>query len=79
MGEGWDDNQGMGQEAKRGKGEVMVEGKGQQGKAEIAAALAAQVPVNMEKDGIPIVVAGTVMCNSLKNNDKYGGRPRSSA
>ena len=31
------------------------EGKGQRGKAETAAALAAQVPVKIEKDGNPTV------------------------
>ena len=52
-----EDNEGEEGEG-QGEGQEGDEGKGQRGKAEIAAALAAQVPVNIEKDGNPMVVWG---------------------
>ena len=68
-----DDNEGEEGEG-QGEGHEGAEGKGQRGKAEIAAALAAQVPVKMEKDGNPMVVGDTVTRDTLKNNDKYDKR-----
>ena len=67
-----EDNEGEDGEG-QGEGQEGDEGKGQRGKAEIAAALAAQVPVK-EKDGNPRVAGDTVMRDTLKNNDKYDKR-----
>ena len=80
--DGWEDNQGMdqdhedgeGHEAKEGNGEVVVEGKGQQGKAERPAALAAAAPYKMDKGGNPMVGGGAVTCYASKNKDKYVNR-----
>ena len=65
---------GEGLEAKEGNSEVVVEGRGQQGKAERPAALAAAAPYNMDKGGNPMVVGDTVMCYATKQKDKYDKR-----
>ena len=50
-----EDNEGEEGEG-QGEGQEGDEGKGQRGKAETAAALAAEVPSNIEKDGDPLLV-----------------------
>ena len=49
---------------------VVVVGNGQQGKAEIPAALAVAVPYDMDKGGNPMVV----VCYASKNKEKYDKR-----
>ena len=58
---------------RQGQGQV-VEGKGQQGKAERPAALAAAAPYKMDKGGNPTVVGGTVMRYASKNKEKWDNR-----
>ena len=55
----------------QGEGEEGEEGKGQRGKAEIAAALAAQAPVNLDTDGNSMVAGDTVTRDALQNKGKY--------
>ena len=83
--DGWEDNQvmdqgcedGEGQGAKEGNGKVVVEGKGQQGKAEIPAALAVAAPYRAETKWW----WGTQSCATPRRTRKSttSGRPRSSA
>ena len=68
-----EDKEGEGGEG-QGEGQEGEEGKGQRGKAEFASALAAQASVKMDKNGNPMVVWDTVMCDDLKNQDKYDKR-----
>ena len=47
---------------------------GQQGKAERAAALAAEAPYRMDTCGKPIVAGDAVMCYALQSKEKYDKR-----